>query len=174
MFFCSVEMLPDWAVCKEDTLQFCLICSRRGAYLWRQAFPHNAANHKQGPIAVPNVFPQVTSIQTESQSSTPRPTPAPHLWILFSEALPQTCSCLLPLWQQAFFMLRLRVLLGLFVHLSGSSICVARRQGALLVSLGIFWGFLGRHWVSGLLWKVMFSTLHLRVFLRTPVQNPPG
>lgn len=47
MFFCSVEMLPDWAICKEDTLQFCLILNRRGAYLWRRAFLHNAANRKR-------------------------------------------------------------------------------------------------------------------------------
>jgi len=45
MFFCSVEMLPDWAICKEDTLQLCLICDRTAAYLWRGAFPHHAANH---------------------------------------------------------------------------------------------------------------------------------
>lgn len=32
-----------------------------------------------------------------------------------------------------------------FIHLSGSSIWVARRQGSLLVGLEVFWGFLERH-----------------------------
>lgn len=177
MFFCSVEMLPDWAICKEDTLQFCLICNGRGAYLWRGTFPCNTANHKQELVAVPNSFSPgclYSRLREGSESSNPCPNHAPSLWILSSETLPQTCSCLLPLWQQAFLMVTLRVLLELFIHLSGSSIWVARRQGALLVSLEVFWGFLGRHWMSGLPWKVMFSTLHLWAFLRTPVQNPLG
>lgn len=119
-------------------------------------------------------FPQVASIQGSGKGQR-----VLHL-VQLLHLLSQSCllkpsrSCLLPLWQQAFLMVRLRVLLGLFIHLSGSSIWVARRQGALLVSLEVFRGFLGRRWMSGLPWKVMFSTLHLWVFLRTPVQNPLG
>lgn len=108
------------------------------------------------------------------ESSTPCLTPASPLWILSSETVSQTCSHLLALWQQTFLMVRLKVLLGLFVHLCGCSLWVARRQRALMLRLEVFWGFLGRHWMSGLLCKVLFSTLHLWVFLRTPVQIPPG
>lgn len=40
---------------------------------------------------------------------------------------------------------RLKVALGLFLQLSGSSIWVVRKQGDLPVSLEVFQGFLGRH-----------------------------
>lgn len=113
MFFCSVEMLPDWAICKEDTLQFCLIRNRRGAYLWRRAFLHNAANRKWTCLCA-KTFPRL--LVKGSESSTPCLTPAPPPCILSCKTLPQTCSCLLPLWQRAFLMVRLGVLLELFIH----------------------------------------------------------
>lgn len=58
----------------------------------------------------------------------------PVFWNLFSD-LVLTPSCLT---------VRLKVALGLFLQLSGSSIWVARKQGDLPVSLEDFRGFLWR------------------------------
>lgn len=85
MFFCPVEMLPDWAICKEDTLQFCLIHNRRGAYLWRGAFLHNTANRMQTCLCA-KTFPRL--LMKGLESSTPCMTPAPPPCILSCQTLP--------------------------------------------------------------------------------------
>lgn len=163
MFFCSVEMLPDWAICKEDTLQFCLICVRIGAYLWRGAFPHNAANQftsRSLLLCQTFLYPWLRVRQLKYLSESCTSSLNPVFWNLlsdlvlspsflaasFSHGEGKGCSwvILTSFWQQ---------------YLGGKKARIVSNQ------LEVFWGFLGRHWMGGLQREVIFSSLHLWDFL---------
>lgn len=78
MFFCSVEMLPDWAICKEDTPVLSNPQSKRDLFMERSLSSQHCKSHAD--LCLCQNFPQVDHERVkkfnslyDSCSSSPHP-----------------------------------------------------------------------------------------------------